>query len=175
MRPASLMKVDELDHAELWRLLRYFTATGIFRWNIRAAQHVKAGDVAGSPNGRGYTQIKLRGRSYPAHRLAFLYMTGAWPEADVDHINGVRSDNRWENLRPATNAENAQNAKRRKDNTSGLAGVTRRGRRWRAQINAGGVRHNLGHHDTAEQAYAAHAEAKARLHPFNPTLRGGTH
>jgi len=80
--------------------------------------------IAGSVNNLGYVKIKLNGKSYAAHRLAFLYVTGSWPENQVDHINRIRTDNRWENLRKASNAENMLNTVLHKNNISGVPGIT---------------------------------------------------
>lgn len=67
------------------------------------------GREAGTKHRKGYIYIKIGQRKYAAHRLAFMYMEGTWPEHEVDHINRVKDDNRWENLRRVTNLENASN------------------------------------------------------------------
>jgi hypothetical protein len=94
-----------------------------------------------------------------------LYMTGAWPDGDVDHINGDGADNRWANLRCVTHAENLWNAKKRKDNNSGYFGVSfaRRERKWRAQIVVNKTYYSLGDHATAEGAARARDAAAVRL------------
>jgi len=98
-----------LTQSELKELLHYDPETGVFTWLVRNGSGVEAGDVAGTLTLRGYWSIRYRRRSYRAHRLAFLYMTGSFPTLDVDHINGARGDNRWCNLREVTSRQNARN------------------------------------------------------------------
>lgn len=148
------------------RRLSYDPATGVFRWLVDS-NRVKAGDEAGCIDSRGYRRISV-GRSYcKAHRLAWLFVHGNWPIYDIDHINGVRSDNRIENLRDAPTSVNTQNLKRaRCDNkTSGLLGVSRQsGREWVAQIWANGRNHRLGNFEDPVEAHEAYLKAKRKLH-----------
>lgn len=102
-----------------------------------------------------------------AHRLAWQYATGDVPAADIDHINGVKNDNRLANLRPATRAQNMQNQRRaRSDNATGILGVGCVRGRWKSQIQSDGIRMHLGTFDTAEHARSAYLDAKAARHPF---------
>ena len=94
--------MTELTAARLRKMLHYDPETGVFT-------RLWTGNVTGCPDAKGYLRIAADGRSYRAHRLAVLYMTGAWPSEQIDHINQVRTDNRWSNLRPATNGENGAN------------------------------------------------------------------
>ncbi len=89
----------EITQAELVENLSYDPDSGVFRRKISNTRAVKAGDIAGSQNGKGYLTMMVCGRVYKAHRLAFLYMTGSFPPEEVDHINGIRDDNRWACLR----------------------------------------------------------------------------
>lgn len=75
-----------------------------------------AGSIAGTPHGEGYVLIGIYGEQYLAHRLAFLYMTGAWPKGKLDHRDRVRNNNVWGNLRPATNSQNGINSTRKPRN-----------------------------------------------------------
>jgi len=103
-----------------------------------------------------------------ASRLAWFYVHGAWPDGQVDHINGDHTDNRLSNLRVLTNAQNAQNRSRaRRNNSTGLLGVSydKRDDRYRARIMVDGRMVSLGYHPTAHEAHAAYLEAKAALHP----------
>jgi hypothetical protein len=92
-------------------------------------------------------------------------MTGRWPVGPIDHINGIRNDNRWFNLREATPAQNSQNMRARDNSRSGFKGVTWKAseRRWRARITWNGQQHFLGYFDTAEAAAAAYSTAADRL------------
>jgi hypothetical protein len=107
-----------------------------------------------------------------ANRLAWFYMTGEWPADLVDHKNRARDDDRWENLRPATNAMNSQNQGMYKNNTSGFIGVSFHRGRWRAHIRVNYKLIILGYYDTAEAAGAAYLEAKAVHHPFAASALG---
>ena len=162
---------------ELKRLLDYNPDTGAFTWKVNRNGYgggVKPGDVAENLNDSGYIVIRPGAKHYRAHRLAWLFMTGEWPTFEIDHINGVRTDNRWCNLRRSCREHNAQNiGGPRSDNTSGYLGVhwnTRRGK-WVAQIKAFGKRHHLGYFPTPELAHAAYLKAKDELHPTHQRLR----
>jgi hypothetical protein len=97
-----------LTAERLRELLDYDPETGRFIWrkDHPTAKHIKAGSVAGTKNGRGYWVIGVAGAKYVAHRLAWLYVTGEWPAHLVDHENGDRLDNRFANLREATDSQN---------------------------------------------------------------------
>lgn len=98
---------------------------------------------------------------YKVHRIIWLYMTGEWPKAFIDHVNGDGLDNRWANLREATIAENAKNRRLNRNNTSGFKGVSfaKRANKYTAQVTANRKRVCLGFFDTPEDAYAAYCEA----------------
>lgn len=148
------------------RLLDYDPKTGIFRWKERRGDTANAGTIAGNVADNGYVQIYIDGKNYRAHRLAWLCVTGAWPAHQVDHHNMIRSDNRWKNLRAATNGENLCNRLAPKNNTSGFKGVSfnKRNNKWRAYINFDKRRYELGHFGAPELAAAAYAHAAAGLH-----------
>lgn len=101
--------------------LSYDPETGVFTYSIDRPPHMK-GSVAGSKNINGYINIRIDGKDHKAHRLAFLWMTGKYPEFS-DHINHLRHDNRWLNLRDFTRSQNNRSALRRKDNKTGNTGV----------------------------------------------------
>ena len=146
-------------------------ATGVFTYRVKVANHRKAGSVAGSVDGNGYVLIRIIDRSYKAHRLVWLYVCGAWPENEIDHINGVRTDNRPSNLRDVTKSVNLQNQRRaHAHSTHGFLGVrieTRWGAkpRYLAKITVNGHRRSLGTFGTAEEAHAAYLNAKRVEHP----------
>ena len=91
-----------ITQEELKELLDYNPETGLFTWNVY--NNIKNKTTAGTFND-GYIQIKIKQKIYQAHRLAWLYVYGEWPKGQIDHINGIRDDNRIENLRDVTNRE----------------------------------------------------------------------
>ena len=132
----------------------------------------RLGRRVGARDEEGYVRVafKFSGKlvKFRAHRLAWLAMRGEWPLLDIDHINGDRQDNRWQNLREASRATNAENQRKAKRGTiSGLLGVSfaKDTGRWAAQIQVQGKNKNLGRRfPTAEAAHAAYLQAKRQLH-----------
>ena len=143
--------------------LEYNPETGIFKW-IKFSGNSAVGNKAGW-DCHGYIYINLLNRAYPAHILAFLYMEGKLPIDEVDHINHIKNDNRWINLRVVTHAENGKNQKLRIDNTSGMPGVTWRNdiKKWRARIKDGIDRVHLGNFNYYIIACAVKKEAEIIL------------
>lgn len=143
----------------LKELLQYDPLTGVFTWRVYRGPNAKVGETAGCVDKDGYRKIKINFRSYWEHRLAFLYMSGTHPNATVDHINGNRSDNRFENLREATHSQNNANKGASRSNKIGLKGVFRQGNRYLAQICINNKRMRLGSFKTAESAHEAYCAA----------------
>lgn len=148
----------------------YDPVTGVFTWKIRTSNRTSVGSFAGNVFQKKYRQIALDGRSYLAHRMAWLYVYGSLPDCTIDHINGAeRGDGIW-NLRPATHAQNMQNERRaRTSNGSGFLGVSRAdavSERWFARITVAGIVRHLGRYDTPQEAHAVYLQAKRQLHPF---------
>ena len=146
-------KPVELTHEVLKERLEYNPDTGVFIWKAKTARN-KIGQRAGSEewygkntgrNGKYRVRIKLLSKNYAAHRLAWFYMTGEWPNV-IDHIDGNPFNNTWNNLRDVTNTINCQNLPRRSDNTSGVTGVIWRSSSnvWCADITVNGTRIFLG-------------------------------
>jgi len=158
----------QLTQAVLKELLHYDPETGAFERKLRPSRrHPTHRRVpSGFTDDRGYVIICLAGKYYKAHRIAVLWMTGDWPLDQVDHIDGNKSNNRWTNLREATNSQNQANTSARKNNSVGLKGAHRAaGGRWTSRICVNGRCHFLGLYDTPEEAHAAYAAAAARLQP----------
>jgi hypothetical protein len=147
----------------LRELLHYEPETGIFVWLVKPSRRVRAGAVAGCIY-CGYRRIKVGPRLYPAHRLAFLWMTGEWPKAEIDHINMDRADNRWRNLREASHSQNQVNRSLQSTNTSGFKGVSWHSRthKWTSRIQINGKRKNLGCFDSPERAFLEYCFAAWR-------------
>lgn len=153
-----------IDAATLRRLFRYDPDTGLFIRLKSTHKNAPAGVVAGGRSAGGYIMIAILGRRYYGHRLAWLYMTGQWPAAQIDHINCVRSDNRWSNLRAATHQQNHWNVPRHRDGKSGIKGVCFARGTWRASICVNGKLRHLGVFPTAELAQQAYQTAAKDLH-----------
>ena len=164
------MATGILNAERLREALNYYPDTGLFRWKIRTSNRVKVGDIAGAQNSKtGYQSISIDGKLHRSNRLAWLYVTGAWPAGDADHRNGVRADNRFENLRDVSRTVNLQNqrAARGNNRSSGLLGVSEskgRAKSWRASIKNEGRDQYLGRFHTKEEAHDAYLAAKRKLH-----------
>lgn len=150
----------------LRELLDYDPGTGVFvrRKNLGG---IHKGSNAGSISREGYLRIQLDGKKYLCHRLAWLYIYGRWPIDQLDHINGIRSDNRIENLRECSNSENSQNVRAHKDG-AGMLGATwdKRCGKWLSQICVNGKKIFLGRFDAQEKAHSAYLKAKYQYHGF---------
>ena len=149
-------------------LLDYDKQTGHLYW--KAPKNKKlAGRPAGCINSGGYRVIQIDGLLRLAHRVVWLLCVGRDPDHDVDHINGDRSDNRFENLRDVLRNHNNQNIRRPYSTSStGLLGAHRCGGKrggFQSSIHANGKCIALGHFKTAEEAHAAYMRAKRELHP----------
>lgn len=177
------------------QLLDYNPQTGILTWKARTPAMFKpspcrgmrkprtaewacnrwnacyAGKTAGTLNRKGYIVVLIKKIAYQSHRIIWLIVTGEWPEDDIDHRDGIKSNNRWENLRKATNAENKQNSEKYRSNKSGFLGVHLHGNRWKAQIIVNYKMVHLGFFDTPEEASAAYKKGKQKFHRFQPIPR----
>lgn len=160
--PVDLLPTPE----EIRGVYGYDPETGLLTWLASNERH-KAGDVACRMVSTGYRVTSLNCLVLRAHRVAFCWWHGAWPTDLIDHINGVKNDNRIANLRQVNQAENVQNILRlRATNTSGFVGAKPKGKRWEANIAAyGSGSKYLGVYDTPEEAHEAYMAAKRRLHP----------
>ena len=142
-------------------IVSYDPVTGEFRW-LRKSGPAVPGNKAGGLDTNGYWTLGFGGRKWYGHRLAWFYVHGKWPKHGIDHINGVRSDNRLCNLREATQAENVLNRPRQRNNLIGLKGVSRNSNRrerfWQARFK----KVWLGNFDTPEEAHEAYRKAAAK-------------
>lgn len=155
-----------LTAERLRELLHYDPLTGIFTRRVKSGPRVKVGDVAGTTHADGGVEIRVDGRSYKANRLAWLYMTGEWPAAQVDHKDGNRANNVFGNLRDVSPTVNQQNRRRTAvDTKTGRMGVMEKGGRFYAYIDVDGRRKWLGGHETADAAHATYLTNKRVLHP----------
>lgn len=152
----------------LRELLSYDPETGIFSWLVNSS-NTKIGEKAGSNHRQGYLEVGIDGRSYLCHRLAWLHVHvhGRWPVDKIDHINGIRTDNRIANLRECNHQLNCQNVRAHRDG-SGLVGTSfdKKARRWQAGIGINRKRIFLGYFDSQQEAHEAYLRAKLEYHPF---------
>lgn len=157
------MTTQILSQSRLQELLCYDEHTGLFTWRIHAGNRL-ANSAAGSLCKRGYLDVSVDGKSYRAHRLAWLYVHGNFPVGVIDHINGNRSDNRITNLRDVTNTRNLLSfRKTNHNNSSGFVGVNKNHNGWRAEIKVNYQNINLGTYPTKEEASIAYSAVKLFL------------
>lgn len=154
-----------LTQARLQELFAYDPAIGVFVRRQRRGSG-RAGQIAGTDNGWGYLQIVIDRKIYVAHRLAWLYVTGEWPARQLDHINGIRNDNRLANLRGATGSQNHCNIPKYKNSSTGVKGVSLHARigKYQATIQVNNKKRFLGYFADVDSAAAAYAEAAKVLH-----------
>lgn len=153
---------NKLTQLELKANLHYNPETGIFTW-IKGRSNIKAGTIAGSLSKKyGYNYITINNNMYFAHRLAWLYMEGYFPETDIDHINRDRNDNRFKNLRVVSRLCNSRNSGISKNNISGVTGVSINSSdgKWVAQIGVNYKHINLGLFDDFKDAVLARWNAE---------------
>lgn len=156
-------RINRLTRDDITSLIDYDPLTGAFKWKVNYSMASKNNGVAGTIDYQGYRRIIIWGRGYRAHHIAWLIAKGKWPDEQIDHINGEKSDNRIENLREATNTENNRNKGLRKDNKSGFKGVSRCGGKWKAELKHENNRIYLGLYRTPEEAHVAYAEKAKEL------------
>jgi hypothetical protein len=161
------MHTDEnmlILHERLLEILHYEPETGIFTWRNRR-KFSRCGKITGYLTEKGYVKINTHGKLYFAHRLAWFYMTGVWP-IEIDHINRIRSDNRWCNLRNATRIENSRNMGISKNNKSGFKGVrwNTQNHKWQAKAKVNGKHIYLGFFTSIEDAAMAYKTFAEKIH-----------
>ena len=158
-RTRPLVSVDRLK-----QVLDYNPDTGIFIWKIQLSPKGPVGKVAGTVRPNGYRFITIDGSAFAAQRLAWLYVSGAWPTNLMDHKNRVRDDNRFDNLRDVRHLQNRHNtgSVANRDNKTGFLGVVKTANgKFETRISYPGVKNKyLGRYDTPEEAHAVFMAAK---------------
>ena len=134
-------------------------------WVKPTVRGVEVGQQFGSCYNVGYRQGSLKGKTYPEHRLIWLYHHGTWPKNHIDHINGIKDDNRIENLREATSVQNQWNTGSY-GGRSKYKGVNyqKDKNRWRARYKDHGQRFHIGYYATEIEAAIAYDKAVEHLH-----------
>lgn len=154
-------KFIPLTAARLRELLSYDPESGVFTWRATRGA-LKAGATAGSVTDKGYISIYISGRNYRAHRLAWLYMKAVEPADEIDHRDRNKTNNRFSNLREATNKQNHENMGLQRNNTSGIRGVYwyKPSGKWMAMIQHNSRQIFLGYFDDIVQAATARRAAE---------------
>lgn len=149
-----------LTQEELKELITYDPETGFIKWRKSGhGKSIKPANISdGSFNMDGYLRLTIKGKNYFNHRLAWLYMTGTFPENQIDHKNGNPIDNRWINLREVTNQQNQFNQNRKGYYFHKPTG------KYLSRIMVNGKDVHLGLFDTAKQAHSAYLKAKLKYH-----------
>ena len=161
---------NDLTQERVRDLFEYNTSTGNLSWRISMPPRGRVGAIAGFMDDQKRIKIGINGQEYFAHRIIWLWMNGAWPTYEVDHINEIKSDNSWTNLREATSSQNHRNRGRPRNNKTGYKGVcfdnTRK--KYIATINVlvNGKKKQfwLGAHSTPEAAYEAYKAGAKKIH-----------
>jgi len=163
-----------LTQERLKELLDYDPETGVFTWRVRTSNRVREGSPAGWRRtdlrcGKTYIQIQVDDRTYNAHRLAFLWVEGSFPEKVTDHEDGDGTNNRWSNLKRVNRQQNGRNMRRSSANTSGVTGVYwhKAAQKWEARVKAEDRFIYLGIFVSKDDAIAARkaAELEHNYHP----------
>lgn len=160
------MNLYHLDHEYLVNTLSYDPDTGIFVWKKRLSNRAMPGKIAGYiRKGSRYTIISIGRKFFYAHRLAWFYVHGEWPECTIDHIDRNPGNNSIKNLRKAEHSQNAVNKGVRKTSTVGLKGVWRTSSgRFASYVGPASNRIRVGLFDTAEEAHAAYVVAAKKMY-----------
>ena len=156
------MNAEALTQEKLRERLHYCPETGRLTWKV-GCRGTRVGSIAGSTDSKGYLCIRVAGKRYKAHRLAWLWVYGSFPVGGIDHINGRPGDNRICNLREATQAQNMANRKAVRQGMKGAYFFVRRGK-WKASIRKNREQFHLGMFHTEAEAHAAYVAAAVDLH-----------
>lgn len=158
-----------LTQADLQSLFNYDKDTGIFTRKIISKNYKqKVNSIAGTTNSEGYIVIGIDKKYYKAHRLAWLYVYGKFPKEQIDHINGIKNDNRICNLREVTNAENQQNrTKLNLNNKTGINGIDFRKNKYRVRICVNYDSIYIGEYKTLDEAKIELENARIKYQPFH--------
>ncbi|WP_430318310.1 HNH endonuclease [Pseudomonas nitroreducens] len=160
-----MSKFEDAIPRSIGELLSYDGLTGEFRWKVKPARRISAGAVAGCLDGKGYWQIRVFGKRHFAHRLAWELFYGVKPTGEIDHKNGVKTDNRIENLRIAMPAQNMANHGISRANTSGFKGVSRLpSGSWVGRLSHAYKRYSTPACPSAEEAFEKLNAIRIRVH-----------
>ncbi|MDU6435210.1 MAG: HNH endonuclease [Pantoea sp.] len=159
--------MSEVDYSsEILRCFSYSAETGEIYRMVTKRKRDTPGQRAETTCGTGHLQVKVLGRRIQAHRMAWFLFYGTWPAGEIDHINGVKTDNRIENLRDCSKSDNQCNRGMNRNNSSGYKGVYlhKKSGKWMARIGRQGKSYGLGYFSTPQEAYSAYCAAASNLH-----------
>lgn len=165
-----------LTYEEVSELLEYRPEIGgsclVWKKDVGNGK-IKAGSAAGYTQKNGYVYVKIKRKLYRSHRLVWLLVTKNWPKDQLDHIDGVKTNNVIGNLRECNSHTNQQNRVKKYNSVTGYIGVAydKERNKYLATIGYNGKRYNLGRFSTPEEAHVAYLEAKSKFHTFNPVPR----
>ena len=150
-----------LTAEEMRSVIAYNPENGEMTWLGRNKTGFKVGRI----HPEGYITFEYKGFKLKTHRVAWLIVTGLWPEHQIDHKNGIRHDNRWCNLRQATSSQNASNSAKSRPNSTGFRGVFKgRPGKWSAKIGVARKKIHLGTFNSVEDAHRAYVDAAIQYH-----------
>lgn len=159
-------KREDLTVKRIFELLSFDKSTGVFRWKVPTQGRIALNSVAGTFDSNGYSMIIIDGRRYKTHFLVFYITHNRWPAGQIDHVNGIRTDNRPENLRECLPIENSRNIRIRKNSKSGCRGVTwhKRQKKWNVRLGFHGKSKHFGCFDDLELAVLVAEEARDKYY-----------
>lgn len=165
-RGPIIMKRPHITIEEVEERFHYNHETGILTWKKTCGPRAPLGKMAGCDDGKGYLQIRIKGRLYFNHRIAWAIFYGKWPIEHIDHKNNIHRDNRIYNLREATRSENMCNQKLSSRNTSGAKGImwSKQQSKWRARITLNSKEHHVGYFCAISDAMASMIAYRTKLH-----------
>jgi hypothetical protein len=148
-----------ITQQELKQRLCYDAETGFWTWLNGPRRGKRAGGLGTNSRGQRYWYVGFDNRRYTSSHLIYFYMTGKWPEQEMDHINNIATDDRWQNLRSVTRAQNEWNKEKYRNNKSGVKGVYFRDGKWIVGVRRNGIRQIVGRFPTIEEARVAYEVA----------------
>ncbi|WYV65192.1 HNH endonuclease [Salmonella enterica subsp. enterica serovar Infantis] len=159
-------KREDLTVKRIFELLSFDKSTGVFRWKVPTQGRIALNSVAGTFDSNGYSMIMIDGRRYKTHVLVFYITHNRWPAGQIDHVNGISTDNRPENLRECLPIENSRNIRIRKNSKSGCRGVTwhKRQKKWNVRLGFHGKSKHFGCFDDLELAVLVAEEARDKYY-----------
>jgi hypothetical protein len=145
---------NKITQAEVRKWFSYNKKTGILRWKLSPMNRINIGDIAGNKNPKGYLIVGFKYKHCRVHRLIWLGMKGYLPENEIDHINKIKDDNRWKNLREVSNQCNQRNSKVGNKSKSGIKGIRphKLTNKWEVYITVNGKKYHLGYFNDLDEA-----------------------